>query len=174
MKEYRLLALNILVIFIIILAGAYFSPTFYEQKSFLELFILLGSVLFIFSALVVFATIGFGSFTIYLALFLAAVMGIYGIEGALLVSSMTYILWGSIFAMEVLLFYNGLKSAKEWFEQRYTYKSFKNEYYAFYPMLFVAYGFLEFIPSLIFREDFLRFEPFKVLETMEDILQYDK
>jgi len=170
MREYHLLALNILVIFIIILAGAYFSPTFYEQKNFLELFVLLGSVLFIFSALVVFVTIGFGSFTIYLALFLAAVMGIYGIEGALLITFMIYIVWGSIFAMEVLLFYNGLKSAKEWFEQRYTYKTFKNEYYAFYPMLFITYIFLEFIPSIIYKEEFLRFKPSNVLETMEDIL----
>jgi hypothetical protein len=37
-------------------------------------------------------------------------------------------------------------------------------------MLFVAYVFLEFIPSLVFREDFLKFEPSKVLEAMEDIL----
>ena len=38
MKEYRSLALIILAIFIITLAGAYFSPTFNEQKNFLELF----------------------------------------------------------------------------------------------------------------------------------------
>jgi len=171
MREYGVLALNIIIVFVVLLTGAYFSPTFSEQKTFLELFILLGSVLFIFSALVIFMTIGFGSFTIYLALFLAAVMGMYGIEGAILISSLTYITWGSIFAMEVLLFYNGLKSAQEWFEERYTYKTFKNEYNAFYPVLFIAYTFLEFIPSIIYREDFLKFEPSKVLEVMEDILK---
>jgi hypothetical protein len=170
MKEYRSLALTIISIFIITLAGAYFSPTFNEQKNFLEIFILLGSLLFIFSALVIFAVIGFSSFSLYLAIFLAAVMGIYGVEGALLVTGMTYLLWGSIFAMEVLLFYNGLKSAQEWFKERYTFKSFKNEYYAFYPMLFIAYLFLEWIPSLLYRESFLKFSPSKVLEVMEEIL----
>ena len=170
MKEYRSLALTILAIFIITLIGAYFSPTFNEQKNFLELFILLGSLLFIFSALVIFAVIGFSSFSLYLAIFLAAVMGMYGIEGALLVTGMTYLIWGSIFAMEVLLFYNGLKSAQEWFIERYTFKSFKNEYYAFYPILFIAYVFLELIPSLLYRESFLKFSPSKVLEVMEEVL----
>ncbi len=170
MREYRSLALTIIAIFIITLLGAYFSPTFNEQKNFLELFILLGSLLFIFSALVIFAVIGFASFSLYLALFLAAVMGIYGIEGALLVTGITYMVWGSIFAMEVLLFYNGLKSAQEWFTKRYTFKSFKNEYYAFYPLLFIAYVFLEWIPSLLYRESFLKFSPSKVLEVMEEVL----
>jgi hypothetical protein len=170
MREYRSLALTVIAIFIIILLGAYFSPTFNEQKNFLELFILLGSLLFIFSALVIFAVIGFSSFSLYLAIFLAAVMGMYGIEGALLVTGMTYIIWGSIFAMEVLLFYNGLKSAQEWFVERYTFKSFKNEYYAFYPMLMVAYFFLEWIPSVLYRESFLKFKPSKVLEIMEEVL----
>ncbi len=170
MREYRSLALTIIAIFIITLLGAYFSPTFNEQKNFLELFILLGSLLFIFSALVIFAVIGFASFSLYLALFLAAVMGMYGIEGALLVTGITYMVWGSIFAMEVLLFYNGLKSAQEWFTKRYTFKSFKNEYYAFYPLLFIAYVFLEWIPSLLYRESFLKFSPSKVLEVMKEVL----
>jgi len=171
MKEYRSLTLTVLAIFIIILAGAYFSPTFNEQKNFLELFIMMGSLLFIFSALVLFAAIGFSSFSLYLAIFLAAVMGMYGIEGALLVTGLTYFVWGSIFAMETLLFYNGLKSAREWFTERYTFKSFKNEYYAFYPMLFIAYLFLELIPSILYRESFLKFKPSKVLKVMKKILE---
>ena len=170
MREYRSLALTVIGIFIIILSGAYFSPTFNEQKSFLELFMLFGSLLFIFSALVIFATIGFASFSLYIAIFLAAVMGMYGVEGTLLVVGMTYIIWGYIFAMEVLLFYNGVKSAKEWFIERYTFKSFKNEYYAFYPMMVVFYVFLELIPSIFYRESFLKFHPSKVLEAMEEIL----
>ena len=170
MKEYRSLALIVISLFTITLVGAYFSPTFSEQKSFLELFMLMGALLFIFSALVIFATIGFGSFAIYLAIFLAAVMGMYGIEGALLVTSMTYFIWGSIFSMEVLLFYNGLKSAQVWFLERYTFTSFKNEYYAFYPMLFITYLFLELIPSFLYREHFLKFKPSKVLERMREFL----
>lgn len=171
MREYRSLTLTVIAIFIITLVGAYFSPTFSEQKTYLELFFLFGSLLFIFAVVVIFAAIGFSSFSLYLAVFLAAVMGMYGVEGALLVTGMTYLIWGSIFAMEVLLFYNGLKSAEEWFVERYTFKSFKNEYYAFYPMLMIAYFFLELIPSFLYRESFLKFSPSKVLEVMEDILE---
>ena len=171
MKEYRSLALAIIAIFIITFAGAYFSPTFNEQKTFLELFVLFGSLLFIFSVVVIFAAIGFASFSLYLALFLAAVMGMYGVEGALLVTAMTYIVWGSVFAMEILLFYNHVKSAKEWFIERYTFKSFKNEFYIFYPVMTIAYIFLELIPSIFYRESFLKFHPSKILEVMEEILE---
>ncbi len=171
MKESGYLILTIVALFVITLAGAYFSPTFEEQKSFLEIFYLSGALLFIFSALVIFATIGFTSFAIYGAIFLAAVMGMYGIEGAVLVTGMTYIVWGSIFAMQVLLFYHHLKSATEWFKKRYTYRSFEKEYKIFYPMLWVAYVFLEFIPSILYREDFLRFIPSRVLKEMEEILR---
>jgi len=170
MKEYRSLALIVIAIFVITLIGAYFSPTFEEQRGWLELFFLIGSLLFIFSVLVIFATIGFASFAIYGAVFLAAVMGIYGVEGALLVTGMTYFIWGSMFAMEVLLVYNGLKSAQEWFQKRYTFKSFKLEYKVFYPMLIIAYIFLELIPSIFYRESFLKFSPSKVLKAMEKLL----
>ena len=170
MKEYGYLLATIVALFGIILAGAYFSPTFEEQKSFLELFFLSGALLFVFSALVIFATIGFGSFAIYGAIFLAAVMGLYGVEGAVLVVAMTYFVWGSIFAMQVLLFYHYLKTATEWFKTRYTFKSFYYEYRVFYPMLWVAYFFLEFIPSIVYREDFLKFVPSRVLKEMKEIL----
>ncbi len=170
MHEYRSLALIIIAIFVITLAGAYFSPTFSEQKSFLELFMMFGAVLFIISLLIVFATIGLRSFILYMALFLAIIMQMYGVEGAALFVGLTYFVWGSIFAMEVLLFYHGLKNAREWFEQRYTYKSFKMEYKAFYPMLWVASVFLEWIPSLLYRESFMKFYPAEVLKDMEKIL----
>jgi len=170
MKEYRSLALIVLAIFAITLLGAYYSPTFQEQRGWIELFFLMGSVLFIFSALVIFATIGFGSFAIYAAIFLAAIMGIYGITGALLVVGMTYFIWGSIFSMEALLAYNGLKSALEWFKERYTFKSFYYEYKVFYPMLFITYIFLEIIPSIFYRESFLKFTPSKILRAMEKLL----
>ncbi len=171
MREYRSLALTIIAIFIVTLAGTFFSPTFQEQKTYFELFFLFGALLFIFSILVIFAAIGFSSFSLYLAVFLAAVMGMYGVEGALLVTGMTYFFWGSIFAMEILLFYNHVKSAKVWFLERYTFKSFKNEYYAFYPMLMIAYIFLEWIPSILYRESFLKFHPSKILKEMEEILK---
>jgi len=171
MREYRSLALTVIAIFIVTSIGAYFSPTFNEQKTYLELFFLFGSLLFIFSILVIFAAIGFSSFSLYLALFLAIVMGIYGVEGALLVTGMTYFFWGSIFAMEVLLFYNHVKSAKEWFISRYTFKTFKNEYYTFYPMMGMLYILLEFIPHFLYREKLLKFSPSRVLKEMEKILK---
>jgi len=171
LREYRSLALTIIAIFIVTLVGAFFSPTFNEQKTYLELFFLFGSLLFIFSILVIFAAIGFSSFALYLTLFLAIVMGMYGVEGALLVTGMTYFFWGSIFAMEVLLFYNGVKSAKEWFIARYTFKSFKTEYYVFYPMIGMLYILLEFVPSLFYREKLLKFSPSRVLKEMEEILK---
>ncbi|SFV51870.1 hypothetical protein MNB_SV-3-898 [hydrothermal vent metagenome] len=170
MHEYRSLTLIVLSIFAITLLGAYFSPTFQEQKNWLELFFLFGSLLFIFSALVLFAMIGFGSFAIYGAIFIAAVMGMYGIEGALLVVGMTYFVWGSVFAMEVLLVYHGLVSAQEWFKARYTFKSFSLEYKAFYPMLIIAYVFLEVIPSFFYRESFLKFSAPKLLKAMKNLL----
>ena len=171
MKEYRSLALTIIAIFIVTLVGAFFSPTFQEQKTYLELFFLFGSLLFIFSVLVIFAAIGFHSFALFLTLFLTIVMLMYGVEGALLVTGMTYFLWGSIFAMEVLLFYNHVKSAKEWFIARYTFKTFKNEYYIFYPMIGMLYILLEFIPHFLYREKLLKFSPSRVLKEMEEILK---
>jgi len=169
-KEYGYLSLTIITLFGITFAGAYFSPTFEEQKNFLELFIFMGAVLFIFSALVIFAAVGFASFSIYGAIFLAAVMGIYGVEGAVLFTGLTYVVWGSVFAMQVLLFYHHLKTATEWFKARYTFKSFYHEYRIFYPMLWVAYVFLEFIPGIIYREGFLRFRPSQVVEEMRILL----
>lgn len=171
MKEYGTLILSTIVIFTLILAGAYFSPTFEEQYSFLQLFFLLGSLLFIFSLLVVFAAIGFKSFALFLALITSIILVVFGIEGALLVAGMTYFIWGSIFAMEVLLFYNGVVSAQKWFEDRYTYKTFKQEYLAFYPLMFMLYILLEWVPHFFYREKLLKFLPSRVLEVMKEILK---
>jgi hypothetical protein len=169
-KEYGYLFATVIAIFAITLTGAIYSPTFEEQKGFLELFFLMGSLLFIFSALVIFATIGFRSFAIYGALFLAAVMGIYGIEGAVLVAVMTYLVWGFVYAMQFLLLQFGVKNAAVWFEKRYDYKSFKYEYYLFYPMLWAGYLFLEIIPDILLRERIKPFNPRRVLEGMKEIL----
>lgn len=171
MAEYRFLVLTILATFVILLVGAYFSPTFMEQKSFLELFVFLGALLFIFSIVVIFATLGFHSFALYLALFLAIVISEFGIGGALLVSLMTYTLWGFVFAMEVLLFANGSQSAKEWFMSRYTFKTFKIEYKVFYPLMGLLYVLLEVLPELFSRRGFVKFAPSEVLREMESLLR---
>ncbi|HSR73670.1 MAG TPA: hypothetical protein VLL31_02410 [Sulfurovum sp.] len=171
MNEYRSITLTIIAIFVITLMAAYFSPSFAEQKSYLELFLLLGSLLFIFSVVVVFATLGFHSFALFLSIFLAAVIAMYGVLGALLITAITYFLWGSIFAMEVLLFYNGSESAKEWFASRYDFKTFKMEYIVFYPMMGMLYILLEFIPYIFSKEKLLKFTPSKVLKEMEMLLE---
>jgi hypothetical protein len=169
-SEYRSIILTVIAIFIITLMAAYLSPSFAEQKGYLELFILFGSLLFIFSVVVIFATLGFHSFALFLSIFLGAIIALYGVLGALLVTSITYFLWGSIFAMEVLLFYNGSEHAKEWFVSRYDFKTFKMEYFAFYPMMGMLYILLEFIPYLFSREKLLKFTPSKVLKEMEELL----
>ncbi|MBT8347836.1 MAG: hypothetical protein HKP62_00060 [Sulfurovum sp.] len=171
MSEYRSLTLTVITIFIVTLLAAYFSPSFAEKQSYLELFILFGSLLFIFSVVVVFATLGFHSFALFLSIFLAAIIALYGVLGALLITAMTYFLWGSIFAMEVLLFYNGSQSAKEWFVSRYNYKTFRMEYFAFYPLMGMLYILLEFIPYLFSKEKLLKFTPSKVLKEMEALLK---
>jgi len=170
-SEYRSLALIIIAIFTITLLAAYFSPSFAEQKSYLELFILFGSLLFIFAVVVIFATLGFYSFALFLSLFLAAVIVMYGVLGALLITAIIYFLWGSIFAMEVLLFHNGSESAKEWFVSRYDFKTFKMEYFTFYPLMGMLYILLEFIPYLFSKEKLLKFTPSKVLKEMEMLLE---
>lgn len=171
LHEYRSLAFTVIAVFIITFMAAYFSNSFTEQQSYLELFILFGTLLFIFSVVVIFATLGFHSFALFLSIFLAAVISIYGVIGALLVTIVTYFLWGSIFAMELLLFYNGSESAKEWFVSRYDFKAFKIEYYAFYPLMFLLYILLEVIPYLISKEKLVKFDPSKVLEEMEILLK---
>ncbi|HIQ46195.1 MAG TPA: hypothetical protein EYH57_01100 [Sulfurovum sp.] len=170
MHKYRSLALNVLAVFIITLLGAYFSPTFAEQKTYLELFMSFGALLFIFSVVVIFASLGFHSFALFLSVFLAIVVSLYGVLGALLVTSMSYFLWGSIFAMEVLLFHNGSQSAREWFITRYTFKTFKMEYYAFYPLMGLLYIVLELVPHLFSKDKLLKFTPSKVLKEMEALL----
>ncbi len=169
--EYRDLLLIIITIFLLTLLGAYFSTSFEERHSYLELFFLLGSLLFIFSALVVAVTLGSASFGLYGAIFLAGVMGIYGIEGAALVVLLTYLVWGFTFTMELLLLYQGVKSAKEWFQIRYTLESFSLEYRLFYPLIPIALLFLEWIPSLLYREPFLRIETAHILPLAKRLLK---
>jgi hypothetical protein len=171
MQEYRSLALIILSIFVVTLLGAYFSPSFEEQKTYLELFVLFGSLLFIFAVVVIFATLGFHTFALYMALFLAIVIAMFGVFGAVVVVLLTYISWGSIFAMEVLLYDAGAKSAKEWFISRYKFKNFKAEFYAFYPMIGFTYVLLEIFPSILSRESAIDFSPSRVLKEMEELLE---
>ena len=171
MHEYRSLALTVIALFVITFMAAYFSTSFTQQQSYLELFTLLGSLLFIFSVVVIFAILGFYSFALFLSLFLAIIITVFGVLSAFIITAITYFLWGSIFAMELLLFYNGSESAKEWFMARYDFKTFKLEYYAFYPMMYLLYVLLEFIPYLFSKEQLVKFAPSEVLKEMETLLK---
>jgi hypothetical protein len=170
LREYKSLFFIILALFAILFLGAYYSPTFEQQQTYLEMFVMLGALLFIFSLLVVFATISFGSFTIYLAIFLAIVMQLYGIEGALLVVGMSYVAWGGIFGMEFLLLHFEVKSAIGWFEARYSKKAFMIEYKVFYPMIIINLILLEWIPAILYQENFIKLHPRELASKMSQLL----
>ncbi|MEA3492609.1 MAG: hypothetical protein U9R27_11985 [Campylobacterota bacterium] len=171
LKEYRDLIVIIFAIFTILLVGAIFSHSFTQQRTYMELFMLMGSLLFVFSALVLFAILGFSSFALYLTIFIAAVMVMYGIVGAILVIAITYLIWGFIFSIELLLVDNGVVSAIDWFKRRYDFQSFKWEYYAFYPLLLILYILIELFPNILHGEEMRRFSPKKVFEKMREILE---
>ncbi len=171
LKEYREIIVIIFAIFATILLGAIFSTSFTEQKTYLELFFILGSLLFVFSMLVIFAILGFSSFALYMAILISIVMLMYGIEGVMLVASMTYFVWGFIFSIEVLLVDNEVLSAVEWFKKRYDFKSFRLEYYSFYPMIYLLYVLIELLPNMMHGEKTKRFSPDKILAKMERVLR---
>lgn len=170
MKEYLPIALIIFAIFIFIFLGALYSPTFNQQKSFLELFMLLGGLLFVFSMLAVAVILGFSSFALFLTIFLVAVMLLFGIEAVLLMGLTIYAFWGLIFTMQLLLFDHDIKTSKEWFQDRYTKKSFEIEFYVFYPLLGGIYILIEYLPALIYKDSILSFSPKRIQEKMNNFL----
>ncbi|SFV61124.1 hypothetical protein MNB_SV-6-929 [hydrothermal vent metagenome] len=169
LKEYRYIIVTIFAIFAILLVGAYYSDSFSQRLNYLELFTLLGSLLFVFSMLVVFAILGFESFAIYMAIFISVVMLMYGILGVILVASMTYLAWGVVFSIELLLVYHDVPSAIDWFRDRYDFDSFRVEYYAFYPMTILLYLLIELLPNVWNGEKIERFSPHQIFEKMRDL-----
>jgi membrane-associated HD superfamily phosphohydrolase len=167
---YKELVFTILAIFLLTLIGAYVSPSFTQQESFLELFALLVSLLFIFSVLVIFAVVGSKSFALFLALFVGFVLFAFGIYGVLFVVVTFYAVWGGIFAMEALLLDYDVVSAQKWFEERYTFKSFRHEFTAFYPLLLLTYLLLELCPSFFLREHAIDFSPQRIVKKVEKLL----
>lgn len=170
MRENFSLILIIISIFVVTFLGAVFSPTFQEQKDFLELFFAFGGLLFIFSLLVVFASLGFHSFSLFLALFLAIIIFALGVLAGFIVVFITYTTWGVIFAIEVLLAEHNVKSAKKWFKERYTFKSFKKEFIVFYPLILAVYLMLEIAPSILYKESFIIFSKERILKEMRELL----
>ncbi len=171
LREYRYIIVTIFSIFAILLIGAYYSESFSQKLEYLELFILFGSLLFVFSMLVVFAILGFESFAIYMAIFISVVMMMYGIIGVILVTAMTYLAWGIVFSIELLLIYHDVPSATEWFQGRYSFKSFEMEYYAFYPMTIMLYVLVDLLPNIWHGERIERFSPHQIFDKMREVLE---
>jgi len=171
MREYKDLIAVLSAILALIVIGAFFSPTFEEQKSFWMLFINIIVLLFAFGLLAILAYIGFKSFALYGAIVVAIVMIMFGLYWVMTIVGMTYLIWGFIFGFEALLVAYRVKSAEEWFKDRYTYESFYTEYKIFYPMIMVVYTIVEILPSLLGFEKPKRFEANDIIERMREILR---
>jgi len=66
---------------------------------------------------------------------------------------LTYLCWGFVVAFEAVLVMAGSEFAKEWVRKRYTLKFFMLEIYIFFPMVFIGYIFLEFIPYMLGKNE---------------------
>jgi len=171
MKEYQELILTIAAIFALLLIGVFFSPTFEEKKSFLLLTMNVAILVIAFALLLLIATIGFRSFALYGAVFMALVVAMLGVEALLLVILITYAIWGFIFGFEVLLVGHRVESAEQWFQERYTFESFYQEYRIFYPMIIIVYTIVEILPTLLGLEKPKRFEANEIVGRMREILR---
>lgn len=171
MKDFIYLTITALSIFLIIFLGIIFGETFTQKATYLELFILYGNILFIVSLLIVVAYFGFKYFSIFLAIVFALIISLSSIQGAFLAAILTYIIWGMMFAIQALLFINNVQSAKNWFSDRYTKKTFKREYLWFYPLLWIFYILLEIIPNIIYKDKLSDFNPSKILKEMNMFLK---
>ena len=169
-KEYKTFIFTTIFIFFILFAGYYTSPSFTEEQSYLQAIATFLALLFAFSVVVVLSAMGLGSFAIFLAIFLAMAISLYGVEAGLIAIGMSYAVWGLVFAIEILLVHNDNQTAIEWFRERYTVKSFQIEYKIFYPMLWIFYFLLEIVPHYIFGDKLSPFYPEEVKQRLDEIL----
>ena len=170
-KDHLLFILAVIGGFFLLLAGAWSSPTFQERQSYIEAIVMFGALLFVFSVVVIVAALGFRSFALFMALFIAMAISLYGVEAGVMVIGMTYLVWGLIFAIQLLLVHNRVEAAVRWFQERNTFKTFDYEYKAFYPMVWLFYFFFEYLPHLITKERIIDFDPRAVREEMRTLLQ---
>ncbi len=170
-REQLYFILAVVGAFLLLLAGAWSSPTFAEKKSYIEAIVMFGSLLFVFSIVIIVASLGFHSFALFLSFFLAMAVSIYGVEAGVIVIIMTYIVWGLVFAIEMLLYHNRVESAITWFQERYTFKSFEREYRVFYPMIWIFYFLFEYIPNRFMGESIAHFNPKELYEQMRSELR---
>jgi hypothetical protein len=170
-KDHLYFILSVVGAFLLLLAGAWSSPTFAEQQSYVEAIVLFGALLFVFSAVVIVAALGFHSFALFMALFMAMAISLYGVEAGYMIVGMTYTVWGLVFAIELLLYHNDVESAVRWFRERYTFRSFSREYKAFHPMIWAFWLLFEYLPHKVTGESIARFDPKALYERMREDLR---
>lgn len=158
-RDFNILVALSVSIVVILLVGAYTSPTFTQKQAMLNSIIYFLAVLFVASVTLVILWHGFKEFSVMLAIILAMIISLLGVKAGLIAVFATYIIWGFVFSIELLLAHNGVSGAIEWFKRHYRVKSFKIEFKIFYPMIIVMHILLEIIPSIIYKEPILDFNP---------------
>ncbi len=71
---------------------------------------------------------------------------------------MTYLVLGFIIAFEVTLAMTGSGTAMKWIKEHCSYKELYAEVIIFYPMILLAYFFLEILPHYLFSVDRVEFD----------------
>ena len=169
--EYSPLLFIAVVILALFLLAAWLSPTPREQLSYLQYFFMTLATLYVLVTLLVLMVLGFRKLSYYMVIFLALAIYMNGLVMAAIAILLTYLSWGFVFALETLLVYSGVESAKEWFVKRYDYASFAREYRIFYPLIWLFYFFLEWMPHRMHGEHIASFQPDKVLTEMQQVLK---
>ncbi len=169
-RDHILFIASVVGVFLLLLAGAWSSPTFSEEQSYIEAIVMFGALLFVFSVVVIVAAMGFRSFALFMALFIAMAVSLYGIEAGVIVVVATYVIWGLIFAIQLLLVHHRVEGAIRWFRERYTFKTFTLEFKVFYPMIWTFYFFFEYLPHLVTKEHLIDFDPKEVYDVMKGFL----
>ncbi len=173
MHKYISLIFIALSILTIALLNVYLIPDFREQNGWHELFITSGVTILTVSVLVLLISFGFSSFRAHVVFLLIAIASMAGVLGGAIIALFVYIAWGAIFAMEVLRYNSGAKNAEEWFLHRYKFKNFQIEYYIFYPIFWLAYFFLEILPSVASKKPAISFSPSRILKKMRKLLSHN-
>jgi len=169
MKDVKELMMIVGAILVLFGLGAYFSPTYMQQISYIEGLLLTIALIFVVSVVIIIATIGSQTFALYVAILTSLAIATFGLYGGFLVLILTYIVWGFAFGVELLLVYHDAKSAIDWFVTHYTYTQFIREYYLFYPMVWILYILLDIVPGIIYRDTTLGFRPQKARKKIQKI-----
>jgi len=170
-KEYSEVLFIAAVILLLFLVAAWLSPTPHEQLTYLQYFFMTLATIYVLITLLVLVVLGFRKLSYYMVIFLAMAIYMDGLYAAAIAILLTYLSWGFVFALEVLLVYHGVESAKEWFVKRYDYQSFEREYRVFYPLVLFYYFLLEWLPHRMHGDPIASFKPDKVRVEMREILK---